>query len=239
MALPVMLANFSMAADTSLTGQANTAASSIYATRFSGATWDNENWRLTTTNLDQGHYQSRMSLANGYIGINVATLGPFFEYDVPVDGDDINGWPLFDRRQTFATVGGFWDSQSKLNGTNFPWLDQYGWDTAISGVPHWSGIVVDLGADAVLSASTPANQISNFVSSIDMKHGVMDWAYTWTPTEHGIFDITYQMFLHKVNVNQAFVSMNITPHADTNATVVNVLDGDCATRTTFVDKGVD
>ena len=44
----------------------------IYETRFKGTTWDDEKWTLTTTNLDQGHYQSRMSLANGYLGINLA-----------------------------------------------------------------------------------------------------------------------------------------------------------------------
>ena len=43
-----------------------------YETRFAGTTWDDENWMITTTKLDQGHYQSRMSLANGYMGINLA-----------------------------------------------------------------------------------------------------------------------------------------------------------------------
>jgi hypothetical protein len=44
----------------------------VYETRFDGTTWDDEKWILSTTNLDQGHYQSRMSLANGYLGINLA-----------------------------------------------------------------------------------------------------------------------------------------------------------------------
>jgi hypothetical protein len=83
-------------------------SSSIYQTRFPGTTWDNVNWLLNTTTLDQGHYQSRAFIANGYIGLNVAAIGPFFEVDTTVDGDNINGWPLLDRRQTFATVGGFW-----------------------------------------------------------------------------------------------------------------------------------
>lgn len=104
-----------------------TAHPDVYETRFDGVTWDNAKWRLTTTTLDQGHYQARMTVANGYHGINVASLGPFFERDVPVDGDVIGGWPLFNRRQTFATIGGFWDSQPYTNGpydngTNFPWL---------------------------------------------------------------------------------------------------------------------
>ena len=51
----------------------------VYDTTFSNVTWDDDNWILSTTKLDQGHYQSRMSLANGYLGINVAAAGPFFE----------------------------------------------------------------------------------------------------------------------------------------------------------------
>src|SRR3954452_5232120 len=96
---------------TSLSLTDSSSTSSIYKTRFPTVTWNSATWQLSTTRLDKGHYQSRMSVANGYIGINVAALGPFFEVDAVVNGDNINGWPLFDRRQTFATIGGFWDSQ--------------------------------------------------------------------------------------------------------------------------------
>lgn len=114
-----------------------TADADVYETRFDGVSWDKANWQLTTTTLDQGHYQSRASVANGYHGINVASLGPFFERDSPVDGDVIGGWPLFNRRQTFATIGGFWDSQPYTNGpfdngTNFPWLVSI---SAIQSIP--------------------------------------------------------------------------------------------------------
>lgn len=213
--------------------------STVYETRFDGVTWDATNWRLTTTNLDQGHYQSRASIANGYHGISVASLGPFFEVDTSVDGDIVQGWPLFTRRQAFATVGGFWDSQPRTNGSNFPWLYQYGWDSVISGIPHWSGIVADLGGNNFLAASTNSSTISNFVSSLDMKSGLMDWAFTWSPTSHGSFNVSYQMFAHKLNVNQAFVTMNITAARTTNITIANVINGDCAVRSTPADKGVD
>ena len=239
LALPALLVNLSNASSPVVKRQYNESQSpSIYQTRFENVTWDNDAWTLTTTNLDQGHYQSRISLANGYIGINLAALGPFFEYDQPVNGDVLNGWPLFDRRQAFATVGGFWDSQPDTNGSNFPWLYQYGYDTAISGIPHWSGIYLESGG-ATLYASTDADQISNFSSYIDMKHGVMNWAYTWSPSDASSFDVSYQMFLHKVNVNQAYIRMNVTAQSDANITVVNVLDGDCALRANYHNKGRD
>ena len=213
--------------------------STIYETRFENVTWDASNWILTTTNLDQGHYQSRAIAANGYIGINVASLGPFFEADIPVDGDNIQGWPLQNRRQSFATVGGFWDSQETTNRTNFEWLYQYGWDSVISGIPHWSAIIVDLGGDDYLDASTNSSTISDFTSSYDFRQGLLSWTYTWTPTDEASFNISYQLFTHKLYVNQAFVTLNITASNDTNLTIANVLNGDAAVRSTPGDKGAE
>lgn len=207
----------------------------IYNTRFNGTTWDDVNWRITTTNLDQGHYQSRMSLANGYLGINIAAVGPFFEADVQVDGDNVNGWPLFDRRQTFATIAGFWDSQPTTNMTNFEWLNQYGGESVISGVPHWSGLHVKIGNE-VLAADVPAEQISGFSSTLDVAAGTMQWSYTWSPAGGPPVDVEYEMFVHKLHVNQAVVRLKLTAARDVNATVVDVLNGDCALRTDFVEK---
>jgi trehalose/maltose hydrolase-like predicted phosphorylase len=214
-----------------------TPSSSLYKTRFPGTTWDNTNWQLNTTILDQGHYESRAFIANGYIGLNVAALGPFFEVDTPVNGDNINGWPMFDRRQTFATIGGFWDSQDVLNGTNFPWLSQYGWDTAISGLPHWGGIHLDLGGGTYLGASTKNSTISNFSSVLDMKKAMMNWAYTWSPTSKNSFEITYQAYAHRLHPNVGVIAMSVKAQKAQNVTVVNVLNGDCAVRTKFVKKG--
>ncbi|KAM0714374.1 hypothetical protein Q7P37_010161 [Cladosporium fusiforme] len=207
----------------------------IYNTRFNGTTWDDSNWRITTTNLDQGHYQSRMSLANGYLGINVAAVGPFFEADTPVNGDNVNGWPLFDLRQTFATIAGFWDSQPTTNMTNFEWLNQYGGESVISGVPHWSGLHVKIG-DEVLTASVPAEQISGFSSTLDIGAATMQWSYTWSPVNGPAVDVEYEMFVHKLYVNQAVVRLKLTSTRDINATVIDLLNGDCALRTDFVDK---
>ena len=213
-------------------------STSLYKTRFENVTWDNANWVVQTTNLDQGHYQSRASVANGYLGINVAASGPFFEQDTPVAGDNINGWPLFAQRQTFATIAGFFDQQESTNGTNFEWLNQYGGESVISGVPHWSGIVLDLGDGVYLAANVDNSSISNFKSALNAQKGVLSWSYTWSPTQsNATFDIAYTLFAHKLYVNQAFVQLNVTPSEDVNATIVNVLDGTSAVRTTFVASG--
>ena len=215
-------------------------STSIYNTRFENVTWDNAAWEVRTTNLDQGHYQSRLSIANGYLGINVAAVGPFFEVDTPVDDDNINGWPLFSTRQTFATIAGFFDEQATTNGTNFPWLNQYGGESVISGIPHWGGIVVDLGAGVYLDATVDNTTISNFSSTLNAKEGISTWSYTWTPANSSTsFDIIYTMFAHKLYINQGFVQLQIQPSADTNCTIVNVMDGMSAVRTNFTSSGME
>ncbi|CAM1508678.1 Fc.00g055260.m01.CDS01 [Cosmosporella sp. VM-42] len=213
----------------------------VYDTDFDGVTWDEDNWILRTTNLQQGRYQSRGSMANGYIGINVASAGPFFELDTLADGDVISGWPLFSRRQSFATIAGFWDSQPETNGSNFPWLSQYGSDTAISGVPHWSGLILDLGGEDFLDAAVDNKTISHFQSTYDFKAGVLSWSYTWTPTSgtKGSYKITYSLFANKLHVNQAVVDLQVVPSADGEGSIVNVLDGYSAVRTDFVESGED
>jgi trehalose/maltose hydrolase-like predicted phosphorylase len=214
-----------------------------YDTRFTGVTWDDDNWRIININLDQGHYQSRISLANGYLGINLASVGPFFDVDVQVAGDSINGWPLFNTRQSFATISGFWDSQPRTNGpfangTNFEWLYQYGGESVISGVPHWAGLLIQAG-DQLLDASVDAGQISNFTSTLDMGSGMMNWDYIWTPSQGNELHIQYSMLVHKLYVNQAAVQLSVTPSQDINVTIIDVLDGDCAVRTDFVESSFD
>jgi trehalose/maltose hydrolase-like predicted phosphorylase len=209
-----------------------------YDTVFPNVTWDDSNWRISTTSLDQGHYQARMSLANGYLGINVAAAGPFFEVDTPVDGDIINGWPLWDRRQTFATIAGFYAGQSDTNGTNFPWLLQYGGESVIAGVPHWAGLLVKSNGH-VLNASVPSEQLAGFRTTLDMKAGSLTWAYTWTPPDATSLQIEYSMLVHKLYVNMGAVRLRITAQEDTNVTIIDVFDGDCAVRSDFAEKSLE
>lgn len=150
----------------------------------------------------------------------------------------VNGWPLFDRRQTFATIAGFYASVNTTNGTNFPWLQQCGGESVIAGIPHWSGLLVESHGH-VLDASTNAAEISNFVSTLDHKQGLKTWSYTWTPGAGSALNVTYRMLVHKLFVNQAAVELSVTSAVDTNVTVIDVLQGDCAVRSEFVGTGHD
>lgn len=212
-----------------------------YDTRFDNVTWDQQNWRLSTTTFDQGHYQSRGSIANGYIGISVASAGPFFEIEVPVNGDAINGWPLFSERFTFAGLAGFWDQQERVKGANFDWLYQYGaGESFISSLPHWAGLVLDLGNGTYLDATVDNTTISDYTTTFDFKAGALEWTYSWTPKGHNSsFEIEYQLFAHKLHINQAVVQLTVTPASNGKATVADILEGYAAVRTDFVSSGID
>ena len=212
------------------------ASASIVPTAFENVTWDTQNWILQTTKPSPGHYQSRASIANGYIGISLASLGPFFEVDNPVA---VNGWPLFDRRQTFATVAGFYDQQPTTNGTNFEWLNELGGESVISGIPHWGGIVLQSSSGDVLDASTPLSHIEDFSSTLDIKSALQSWKFTWTPSGGHSFRVEYKLFAHKLYVNQAAVQLKVTPDSAATLKIVDVLEGDCAVRTKNFGTGVD
>jgi trehalose/maltose hydrolase-like predicted phosphorylase len=213
------------------------ASTSTEQEQFKDVTWDDDNWMLSTHTLDQGHYQSRLSLANGYFGINVAAAGPFFEVDEQDKGNGVSGWPLFTRRQAFSTIAGFYNNEQRPNGTNYPWLYQYGWDSVIAGIPHWSALQVEANGE-MLNASVDPEHISDFTTSLDVKAGIASWRYNWKPggSSDGTIEVDYQLLVHKLHVNLAAVRLRLTATRDMNVTIYDVLDGDCAVRSEFVDK---
>lgn len=217
------------------------AHATLYPTSFANTTWDDYLWALTTTSPDPGHYQSRASLSNGYIGISLSSLGPLFEYDTPVNGDDIIGWPLFNRRQAFTTVAGFYGSLPGFgsNMTNFEWLNDLGYESVISGLPHWSGLLLEYQG-VLLNASTDLATISNFSSTWNLRQATLSWEFVWTPVAgQPSLQVSYFMFVHKLYVNQAVVRMLVSAEEDVEVTVYDVLDGDAAVRSVPLGTGFE
>ncbi|KAI9843245.1 MAG: hypothetical protein M1837_006534 [Sclerophora amabilis] len=207
--------------------------------------WNNEEWTLSTNRLIQGQYQSRLNLANGYIGCGLAAAGPFFEADRNLTDPDggalpINGWPMDSPRLTFCSIVGFWDSQPNTTRTNFPWLLENGGESVISGVPHWGALLFDFNG-AYLDATVSNSTVSNFISSLSAKDGVVRWSYTWAPedTDGTTFNVTYALFISRSRPNAAAVRVDITPSSDCEGTITDILDGRSAVRSTFVDKSMD
>lgn len=205
--------------------------------RFAETSWDDDNWVLSTSVLSPGHYQSRLSLANGYFGISLASLGPFFETDTQDGARSVSGWPLFTPRQAFSTIAGFYNNEPKPKGTNYPWLEQYGWDSVIAGIPHWSGLVVDVAGER-LDAGVDPDHVSGFEARLDVKRGIASWRFVWRPRNgKGAVKVEYEMFVHKLHVTQAAVRLRLTPEKNVDVTVYDVLDGEGAVRARAVGKG--
>ncbi len=129
--------------------------------------------------------------------------------------------------------------QPNGTGTNYPWLNQYGWESFISGIPHPTAIIFAFG-DNYLDATVSNSTISNFSSKISFKTGVAEWDYTWSPANSvASFNITYAAFFSRERPNVIAVKVSITPSSDINGTVTDLLDGGSAARTDLNVKGLD
>ncbi|KAF4629958.1 hypothetical protein G7Y89_g8180 [Cudoniella acicularis] len=186
---------------------------------------------------------TRKSLANGYVGASLASAGPFFETDVnqtdPSGTQPTNGWPLFNTRISFSTISGFYDVQPNGTGTNYPWLNQYGWESFISGIPHPTAILFAFG-DNYLDATVKNTTISKFSSKITFKTGVGEWSYIWQPENSSAsFNVSYTAFFSRVRSNVVVVEASITPSCDIGGTVTDLLDGRSAVRSYLNAKGLD
>lgn len=150
-----------------------------------------------------------------------------------------NGWPLFDFRISFSTISGFYDIQPNGTGTNYPWLNQYGWESFISGIPFPTGIIFAFG-NSFLDATVSNTTISNFTSSISFKTGLATWKYTWSPANISAhFDVSFIAFFSRVRSNVIAVQASITPSEDISGTATDLLDGRSAMRAYSASKGLD
>ncbi|CAI6339960.1 unnamed protein product [Periconia digitata] len=214
-----------------------TTTTTDHVIQIGDVTWDDDAWILSTHSLTPGNYKSRMTLANGYIGLSVAAAGPFFEVDR--DSADTSGWPLFTPRQAFGTIAGFYADVEKLAGTNYEWLNQYGWESVVSGLPHWSGLLVEAHGE-LLDARVDPQHISNFSTSLNVETAELRWGFVWRPGgEHEGIEVEYRMHVNKLVVNSAAVQLNLTAAQDVDVVVYDVLDGMGAVRTEFVEKGFE
>jgi trehalose/maltose hydrolase-like predicted phosphorylase len=183
-----------------------------------------------------------------YIGTAVAAAGPFFEKDVnqtnhalPNSNDSTvkEGWPLWNDRQTFSTVSGFYDCQDTTPGYNYKELRDRGCESVISGIPHPVGLHLVVG-DQILNSTVDKNSISNFSQTMDFRNGVLSWTYTWAPNKTKIsFDIEYEAFMSRARLNIGATRLRVTPHGGNyNASIIDLLDGRSAVRSSLGKRGM-
>ena len=120
-------------------------------------------------------------------------------------------------------------------------MEQYGWDSVISGIPSWAPIILELGSGEYLNANTSLSELSNATLTQDFRNGLANWQYIWTPSKSdGLsLNISYTAFTDKLHVNRAYVQLQVQPSQDCNVTVANVLDGFNALRTNSKGQGSD
>ena len=215
---------------------ANGPKDSKHQTRFSGVTWDNDAWTLTSSVVNNSDWHAQSFVSNGYIGSSFASSGPF-PYIYSTDGGQ---WWLH-QYGTFGTVAGFFDREPITLGAVYPGFIKYGWDSVISGLPCWGPLVLDLGNGVYLDASVNSDELSNIALQQDFKKGSANYAYTWTPSSLDGFsvNVSFMAVADKLHPNRAYVQLNLTSSSPMEAKVVNILDGLSARRTDFHDKGVE
>ena len=216
-----------------LLGAVPRVVSSIYNTSLPGITWDNDAWTLTSTTANNSDWYSQSFVSNGYIGASFASTGPFARtYSV-------SGGPYFNEHVTFGTVAGFFDHQPTTSFAAYPWLHQYGWESAIAGIPAWGAIVLDLGNGVYLDGSVDESQLSDVVLQQNYQHGYARYSYTWTPPGGSPLKVSYLVFADKGFPNRAHVQVSLSAVSVTQVTIVNLIDGTTALRSNPAASGTD
>ena len=218
---------------TILLGAVPPVVSFVYNTSLPGITWDNDAWTITSTTANNSDWYSQSFVSNGYIGSSFASTGPFpCTYSV-------SGGPYFNEHVTFSTVAGFFDRQPTTSFAAFPWLHQYGWESAIAGIPAWGSLVLDLGNGAYLDGSVDESQLSDVVLQQNYQHGYARYSYTWTPAGRTPLTISYLVFADKGYPNRAHVQLSLSAASATQVTIVNLIDGTTALRSDPAASGTE
>lgn len=197
-----------------------------------GAFYDEKTNTIGTLSLPDHHlFQRQPYVANGYIGARIPGLGQGFALDLlsnsPVANteDLTNGWPQFNRRFAGAFAAGFYNLQETTNGTNFPWLHQYGWDSTISAIPQWTSLTVTSEEGFSLNPSLPSESwgsISDYSQTLSFEDGVVSTLYTWM----GKLNLRFNVTANKKHINVGTVTLEIHNPTDKKIemTVADSLD---------------
>ena len=153
------------------------------------------------------------------------------------DGNVTEGWPLFNARQTFATIAGFFDVQETTPRTNFAQLAHLGWESVISGIPYPLTLNLVVG-DSVLNSTVDRDTISDYTKIWKLQDGLTQWNYVWRPRDTKVsFDVEYVVFISREDANVASTQLRVTSRGgDYNASIIDMLDGRSAERSHLVQK---
>ena len=110
-------------------------------------------------------------------------------------------------------------------------MDTLGWSSFISGIPYPTTLLFAFGNE-YLDSTVDNSTITNFEQVMSFKTGLLETSYTWSPKNTAAsFNVTYETFFHRTRENVAVTKAIITPSADINGTITDLLDGRSAVRT--------
>lgn len=203
--------------------------------------WDPETWALSTNVFLPNHYQVQPYVANGYHGARLTAegFGFWIERNLTGDHQPVNGWPLDNERQTFATISGFWNSQHNTTRTNFPELLEKGGESTIAGIPIWTGLIVTTQDGFSYVPGVNNETVTKYRQSLSIKTGVVETSLRWTPVESDpdrFFDLKYTIYAHRKRVNVGAVKLEAFSSKGEKVWVTDLLDGRGAQRTEFIAK---
>ncbi|KAF3231844.1 alpha,alpha-trehalase ath1 [Orbilia oligospora] len=206
--------------------------------------WDNKTFTLYTNQLVQNAYQHTPYVANGYIGQRFGAEGHGFQQDFNDTDNDgptqpVNGWPLDNRRVTFGTVSGFWNSQPNTTRTNFPELAAQGGESVIAGLPSWVTMYLITPLGDTYGPGTKNSTISNFMQSMSLRNGIIKTSLTWSPAGGCTYDLTYTVMANRFRANVGYIQLDVVASHDVEVSFLDLLDGRGALRTWPAGTGME
>lgn len=183
-------------------------------------------------------YQTQPYVANGFLGSRIPNLGHGYAQDLQTYREaDSNGWPLFNKRYAGAFAAGFYDLQPNTNGSNFPWLNQYGGESVISSIPQWTTLTLSMGNKKLDPAGTNWGKISDYVQNMSYSDGLVTTSYLWQNSVR----VTYRIVAHRLLSEVGVVEVNLVNEKSSPVSVKasDVLDGASSHRTTITSTGFD
>lgn len=158
-------------------------------------------------------YQHQPYISNGYIGSRIPNLGHGFTYDQweQPTTDNLNGWPLFNKRYSGAFVAGFYDIQERVNSTNFPELYENGYESIISAIPQWTTLSLEVEFDGKKYVLDPAlsnsdqGKITNYTQSLSLRTGVVSTLFTWLDK----LRVEYKVIAHRKKIHIGAVHLKV------------------------------
>lgn len=168
-----------------------------------GCFYDDDNKVLGHMQYLRNTFSKQPYVSNGYIGARISTPGHGFSYDeIDLHSSSqqplTNGWPLFNNRYTGAFVAGFFSSQERLPGTNFPELYANGYDSVIASLPYWAQLDIMLedknGQQHVFNPQhVEPVDVSHYNQNMSLQNGVVHTSLIWLNK----LEIDIEVFVHK------------------------------------------